>query len=323
MTDLRTIAQALGRHSPTAAGFLCPCPVPGHGKGNGDRNPSLSIWIGDDGELAVNCFSNCTPRDVFEALRARRLIEDRDDWRQRRERPARPAVVTHAARDDATEIEKRAQRAAAIWNEAVDPTGTIVEIYLRQRRALELTPEVAGAALRYHPRCPWTDGATGATIFVPAMVAVMRSIETNELRAIHRTRLSTDGKKIDRRMLGGAAGAAIKLDRNDSVLEGLHVCEGIETGLAARRLGFRPIWAVGSVVGIAKFPVIGGIEALTIFVEHDENRASEKAAEQCAERWLAAGREVIFAEPMFGSDSDANDALRRRLHEPERSSAAA
>ena len=44
-------------------------------------------------------------------------------------------------------------------------------------------------------------------------------------------------------MLGVVAGAAVKLD---AAGEALAIGEGVETAMAARQLGLRPVWAVGS-----------------------------------------------------------------------------
>ena len=60
------------------------------------------------------------------------------------------------------------------------------------------------------------------------MIVAMRSIETNEITAIQRTQLSREGKKIARRMLGVAAGAAMKLDADESVTDRLIIGEGLE-----------------------------------------------------------------------------------------------
>src|SRR4051794_18444545 len=51
---------------------------------------------------------------------------------------------------------------------------------------------------------------------------------------------------------------------------GLTVGEGVETCLSARQLGLRPAWALGSVRAIRTFPVLSGIEALTILEETDD-----------------------------------------------------
>jgi hypothetical protein len=96
------------------------------------------------------------------------------------------------------------------------------------------------------------------------------------------------------------------LDPFDSVTTGLFISEGIESGLAARQIGLRPAWALGSAGALGRFPVLAGIETLSILREHDA--ANEKAANACAERWLAAGREVRDVTPVHGKD--INDAIK-------------
>jgi hypothetical protein len=56
--------------------------------------------------------------------------------------------------------------------------------------------------------------------------------------------------------------------------------------------GFAPAWALGSAGGIRTFPVLSGIEALTILAETDDSGANEHAIRKCFSRWSAAGREV-------------------------------
>ena len=119
------------------------------------------------------------------------------------------------------------------------------------------------------------------------MVAAMRSIETDEIVAIQRTRLSPVGQKIDRRMLGPAAGAAIKLDADDAVTHGLAIGEGLETAMTARQLGLRPVWALGSAGAIAAFSPLAGIQSLTILAENDD--ANAKATNTCADAGTPQG----------------------------------
>jgi putative DNA primase/helicase len=191
-----------------------------------------------------------------------------------------------------------------IWDAAVSPIRTIVEPYLWIERHLELDPDIAGSVVRFHPECPWKDELTEQVLRVPCMVAAMRSIETDEIVAIQRTRLSPVGQKIDRRMLGPAAGAAIKLDAD--VTCGLVIGEGIETCMTARQLGLRPVWALGSSEPIKSLPVLAGVESLTILAEICP--ASAEAIEACGRRWHAAGREVLINRPIRGKD--LNDAIR-------------
>jgi putative DNA primase/helicase len=160
----------------------------------------------------------------------------------------------------------------ALWRQAVDPRGTIVETYLNSR-ALDLGDDLAGEVLRWHPR-------------IGAMLALFRDIVTDEPRAVSRTFLDREGRKLSRKFFGPVGGAAIKLDPDDAVTQGLHIGEGIETCMAARQLELRPTWALGSTGAIGAFPVLSGIECLTLLAERDE--ASSRAVEACAARWFQA-----------------------------------
>src|SRR5262249_9200324 len=155
----------------------------------------------------------------------------------------------------------RINRARQIWDEAVDPRGTLAEQYL-QSRCLVLTDDLAGTVLRFHPRCPWRNENTGESDRVPALIAAFRSIDDDEITAIHRIALNPDGTKRDRRMLGLVHRTAVKLDKGDS--DTLAVGEGIETCMAGRQLGFMPAWALGSVGAISFFPMLDRIKTLRI-----------------------------------------------------------
>jgi putative DNA primase/helicase len=192
------------------------------------------------------------------------------------------------------------------WDASLSPAKTIAELYLWQERHLDLTPDICGSVIRYHPECPWGDKPTGRMFRAPCMVAAMRSIETDEMVAIQRTRLSPVGQKIDRRMLGPVAGAAIKLDADDTVTHGLAIGEGLETAMTARQLGMRPVWALGSAGAIAALSPLAGIQSLTILAEHDD--ANAKATHACAQRWHVAGHEVLINRPIGGKD--LNDSWR-------------
>ena len=138
------------------------------------------------------------------------------------------------------------------------------------------------------------------------MVALFRNIETGKPQAVSRTYLDSSGDKVERRFLGRVAGAAIKLDPDENVLSGLHIGEGVETCLAARQIGLKPAWAPRSCIAIGAFPVIAGVEALSILREHDA--ANERNADLCGMRWHEAGRQVFDVWPRVGKD--VNDAIR-------------
>ncbi|MGB3042315.1 MAG: toprim domain-containing protein [Xanthobacteraceae bacterium] len=200
-----------------------------------------------------------------------------------------PAIVLRSTADD--DEAARIARAMSYWNRSVDPRGTVVEEYLRSR-CIALPDGVAGDVIRFcaSPRM---------------MVALMRDIHTDEPCGVHRTFLTPEGAKVEKRMLGRAKGAAIKLSPDEDVTHGLHIGEGIESTLSFMMAGYAPAWALGSAGAVKAFPILSGIEALTIFAENDA--ASADSADTCGERWIEADREVTLATPQHG---DGNDILK-------------
>jgi putative DNA primase/helicase len=200
------------------------------------------------------------------------------------------------------DLQERQRRAAAIWAEARDPAGTPVETYLR-KRGLQLvdTPD-----LKFHPECPRGRDR------VPAMVALMRDPVTTEAIGVHRTFINFDGTKAKRdeadaaKAMLGAAGV-VMLTPSADVTSGLFLTEGIENCLAALLGDWAPCWAASSAGGIANFPVLAGIEALTVLADADA--PGRAAAERCAQRWADAGREASVIEPTRPG-ADLNDLLR-------------
>lgn len=160
--------------------------------------------------------------------------------------------------------------------------------------------------LRFHSSCPWRDEDAGKIIEVPALIAAFRSIDNNAITAVQRVRLAADGAKLGRRMLGVVHRAAVMLAAPDNGT--LAIGEGVETAMAAMQLGFNPAWAVGSCGAIGHFPVIDGVEKITLLGERDA--ASATAVKICGERWTGAGRGVRVALPEDGCN-DLNDELMK------------
>jgi hypothetical protein len=204
-------------------------------------------------------------------------------------------------------------RGLALWLAAVDPRGTLVERYLKSR-TLDLPDEAANEAIRFHPDCSFEYGER-----FPAMICLVRNIVTNEPQGVHRTALTADGTAIKRpdkagrlktfrKSLGSISGGAIKLDPDEDVEQGLCIGEGVETCLSGRQLGLQPAWSVVSTGGVARFPVLPGVDGLHVFKENDANGVSAKDVGACARRWYEAGRDVIIVEP--DTAKDLNDELR-------------
>jgi len=223
--------------------------------------------------------------------------------------PRDPITERAAARKAEADAAKRTQRALEIWHEAQDPYRSPVETYLVEERALSLPAEAAGTTLRYHPRCPFR------THQVPTMVALLRDIVTDRPVAIHRTALSSDGRKVkidgvDRLTLGPSKGAAIKLTPQDAVGDSLGVGEGIESVLSLPRLAgveVHPIWSLLSAGGVRDFPVLPELRSLWLAVDNDA--AGLTASATCAARYRRAGTPAHLVTPSR-TGADLNDVLK-------------
>ncbi len=260
------------------------------GPRHGPKDRSLSVRLSHNAPDGFVAFSHAGDnwQDCKDHVKARLGIESAP----RRPQEPRRRPPTPTPQDDGRKA--KIATAGEIWRASVDPRGTIVETYLNSR-ALDLGDDVAGDVLRWHPG-------------IGAMVALFRSVMTGEPRAVSRTFLDREGKKLGRKFLGPVGGGAIKLDADENVLGGLYIGEGVETCMSARQLGLRPAWALGSAGAIGSFPVLDGIECLTIFEENDESGTSAREVEKCAARWADAGKEIFINRPVGGSD--LNDALR-------------
>jgi hypothetical protein len=311
--DLRAIARALGGE---VSGQRVLAPGPQHSPK--DRSLCVSLAPGLLGGFLVHSFAGDDAIQCKDYVRARLGLpawqpgdeEDRrihlsriKDWD--RTIADGQANVRERTEDDLLRI----KRAQALWNEAADPRGTRAVQYL-MARALDLADDLAGAALRYHPRCPWRNENGGRTERIPALLAAFESIDTDDITAVHRIRLDQPQRwpKADRRMLGLVHRAAVKLD---PVATTLIIGEGVETCMAARQcmasgdIERAPVWALGSVGAISFFPVLDGVKRLIILGESGE--ASAQAVRLCGHRWQHAGRHVQVLYSEIGSD--VNDAL--------------
>jgi hypothetical protein len=287
--DARAVAGALGGDVIGQDRVLAP--GPGHSR----KDRSLSVKLSVDAPGGFIAYSHAD-----------------DDWRECRDLVCRRLQLTLpcsrrvqingprvASKQNDDDNAKRIKWALRLWNQSRGTHGTVIERYLASRR-LVLPDHMADEVVRFHPSLYFEGSKVGA------MVALFRDIATDRPSGIHRTFLNDDAHKLGRKMLGRARGAAIKLDDDASVTLGLTIGEGLETCLAAWLAGFRPVWALGSASSIARFPVLPGVEAITILGEIDDSGANRLATEQCAARWHEAGREVLVVSPLIGKD--LNDA---------------
>jgi putative DNA primase/helicase len=290
--DARTIVSIMGG---TVTGRNS-CTVPGPGHSKGDRSLSILIDREDPLGFKVNTFAG-------------------DDWQTCRDYVAAAlGLKYHAARRATGEIpqlkkttdseSRPSEFPLQLWLEAVSARGTLAEKYLTSRQLA--LPDRHTEVLRFHPSCPFGQGVRH-----PCMIALYRDIKTNEPKAVHRTALTPDGKKIDRKALGPKAGCAIKLSADENIGQGLTIGEGLETTLAGMALKFRPAWALGDAGEIAKFPLLPGVECLTILVDNDASGTGQAAALECSRRWTSMGREIFRVVPTTVG-ADMADVVRGR-----------
>jgi hypothetical protein len=295
------VARRLGGD---AHGNTVSAPGPGHGP----KDRSLAIKLDPNAPDGFLCFSHANDpwQRCRDCIRAKLGLPawQPDDGQKR----ALPAVdvdrwdftVVSAEAEEPLALSDddliRIRLARDLWDDGEDPRGTLAETYLKSRR-LDLDDVVAGHVLRFHPRCPWRNENTGRNEPVPALLAAFRSIDDDTITGIHRVGLTADGRKIGRRMLGIVQRAAVKLDPLGEVLA---IGEGVETCLAARQLGLKPAWALGSVGMISFFPVLDGVKRVRILGERDN--ASARAVRFCGVRWRRAGKRVEVIMPTVGDD---------------------
>jgi hypothetical protein len=196
--------------------------------------------------------------------------------------------------------------ALKLWDKAVPIAGTLAERYLTSRH-IDIGQLPTGA-LRFHSDCPF-----GPATRYPCLLALFSDIESNAFAGIHRTALTADAQKIDRRTLGRwSSPRAIKLWPAGNALV---VGEGLETvAAAATRLNYegvplRPAWALGSTWGLRSFQPPAGVEWVVVLADNDS--AGRDAARECGERCSAAECSVAVLTPKI-ADHDFNDLVRGR-----------
>src|SRR4051812_6994260 len=138
---------------------------------------------------------------------------------RRRERPSPAAGAPPPEPEPYT-----AELARKVWRGTVDlcacAAGGVAMRYLRERRGLSRWD---ADRLRWHPRCPWGSGFTGA------IVAPVNDAETGGVAGVWRI-LPTLAGPVERRGLGPTKHNAARLSRALGPL--LAVAEGVEDAIA-------------------------------------------------------------------------------------------
>jgi hypothetical protein len=299
-----------------------PCPACSHTRRK-KRDRCFAVTLKEPDFAIYNCV-HCGDHGYVHPDRPSHQVIDLAEQRRRR-------IKTE--RRDREDKQKRTAAALEIWDDSWPFSPIPACDYLRITRRLgdyldQFTQ--LDEALRYHPDCPFGDER------LPCMVALVRDIETDTPVSIHRTALKLGAgvpggtpERIRRMSLGPTKGGAIKFGPNDEVSTGLLIGEGIETTLAASRIfEFRPAWSVISKDGIRDFPVLSGIECITVAVDNDASGDGQHAADEMVRRQTARGVEVRTRKPRNVKDFNdisswgkQNERRTIRRHDRGRSSA--
>jgi hypothetical protein len=203
--------------------------------------------------------------------------------------------------DVGADIERRNLNLAdEIWRATQPLTPEAIAYFAGRNIDIDAVPRRGGS--RFHAECKWELGTA------PCIVGRFTTATGNKPRGIWRRPISGEKPKA----LGPMAGCVIRLWPDAAVELGLVLGEGVETTLAAATCVdhhgtlLQPAWAACSAGNMESFPVLSGIEALTLLVDHDANGRGQEAAAICCARWTAAGREVTRFTPKHAGD-DFND----------------
>jgi hypothetical protein len=292
-SDLERITKGqLGRN------IHSPCPFCSRERRQANqRKPVFAVMLKAPDFAIYNC-AHCGESGYVHPDRSAQVIDLVDRKRLREQ----------AERRERAYNQQRTASALDLWNQRKPFRGSPAETYLRDTRQIGEWLEAfdLDQSLGFHPSCPFDNER------LLCMVALVRNIETDEPQAIHRTalRLGPQPERIGRLSLGPVSGGAIKLSLDGDVTHGLLIGEGIETTLSASLLlKSRPAWSVLSRSGIAKFPILAGIECITIAVDNDESGDGQRDAAALVKRLVDAGVEAITAQTNLAKDF--NDTLRR------------
>lgn len=197
------------------------------------------------------------------------------------------------------------------WNSAFSLENSIAVAYFE---------EVRRCSIPGHHCCRFVPAMKHylSGLIFPAIVSLLTDATTGTPLSLHMTFLAHDGRgkapvEQPRLFWYGPliGGCVVRLSPDDQVETGLTISEGLEDGQSLLDYGSAPVWACPNAGHMAKFPVLPGVEALTICADADANKAGEGAATKCMERWTAAGSEVTITYP-HGTAKDFNEVAVAR-----------
>lgn len=262
--------------------------------GRGPRDDALGVTIDDEGAAVWHCFR----------------CELAGCWRPRDRAPERPAKAKHASH---SAKEMHASGLSDYGRRIVAEAKPVTAGDLAGRHLFGRCCALPSNDVLFHPSV-WHPQQKRA---YPAMVAVITDILTVEPISLHFTFLDPAGggkAKIEqprRYLYGHRKVGVVRLTPDHEITQGLVLGEGLETCLSYA-LEYSEIWACLDAGNLGAFPVLPGIEGLTVLIDNDE--AGHRAFGTVRDRYRAAGLthplDIIGIEVKGKPGDDINDLVR-------------
>ena len=94
---------------------------------------------------------------------------------------------------------------------------------------------------------------------------------------------------------------------------GLFLAEGLETGITFSTYTYEPIWITCGISGLGSFPLLEGINSLTVCADNDDDTL-KKPIHELGIRYQEAGREFTVLMPKK-KGTDGNDLHKEIINE--------
>ncbi len=204
------------------------------------------------------------------------------DHRAREPSPAeRAAWKRHVAEAREAERQERDRKRRAIdwiWQASMPVTGTLGEIYFREKRGITcpLPP-----AMRF----------IGPGKYPAAIVMPFLDVQ-GKLTGLHLTSLNPDGSKIEKKMLGATTGCPLVC--TEPTGSHLGITEGLEDGLSLFQAVGIATWAAGSAGRMPSLAPRLPPWATELTIIADDDAAGQKGAAELKRRAMNGRREIAI-----------------------------
>lgn len=207
-----------------------------------------------------------------------------------------PLIGTAKVRKIASEIPewKRVKERRELWRHTKPiQDGDPVDLYLTKRLGRRIRSSELRSLI-----CD-----TGAV-----MVARVLNGDGSRVATLHRTFLTKDGDKTERKITSGKVDGESVAVRLSPAGETLGIAEGIETALSASYLFGVPVWAALNEGFLRKWVPPQQVNRVIVFGDNDISFCGQNAAYECAKRCVKEGKTTEVKVPDTSGD-DWNDVL--------------